>query len=98
MASIAAVMELQHADRRRSQDARNDQRSDTRLHDDALMERILGNMSTTPWEEVLRRIASLPDIRRGKVLNIRGRIMEGTYEAADRLDGVIDRVLDAITA
>jgi hypothetical protein len=98
MARIAAVMELQPTDRRRSQDAGNDQRSDARLHDDVLMERILGNMSATPWEEVLRRITSLPDIRRGKVLNIRRRIMEGTYEVANRLDGATDRVLEAITA
>jgi hypothetical protein len=42
------------------------------------------------------RITFLPDIRRDKVLNIRRQLTEGTYEVADRLDGAIDRVLEAI--
>jgi len=61
------------------------------------MEQILVNMSSTPWEEVLKRIASSPHIRRGKVLSIRRQIAEGTYEIEDRLDGAIDGVLEAIT-
>ena len=58
------------------------------------MEQILEDLNTTPPEEVLQRIASSPDIRRGKVLTIRRRITEGTYEVAGRLDRVIDRVLE----
>ena len=61
------------------------------------MEQILENMRSTPWEEVLKRIASSPHIRRGKVLSIRRQITEGTYEIEDRLDGAIDGVLEAIT-
>ena len=98
MARIAAVMELQPTDRRRSQDARNHQGRDAPLNDDVSMEQTLGNMSATPWDEELKRIASLTDIRRGKVLNIRRQISEGTYEVGDRLDGAIDRILEAITA
>jgi hypothetical protein len=98
MARIAAVMELQPTDRRRSQDARYDQRRDISPNGDVLMERILENMNTTPQEEVLKRITSLPDIRRGKVLDIRRQLTEGTYEVADRLHRAIDRVLEAITA
>jgi anti-sigma28 factor (negative regulator of flagellin synthesis) len=60
------------------------------------MEQILENMNTTPQEEALMRITSLPDIRRDKVLDIRRQLTEGTYEVADRLDGAIDRVLEAI--
>jgi len=90
-------MELQPIDLRRSQDARNDLGRDAPLNDDILMGRILGNMSTTPWEEVLKRITSLPDIRRDKVLDIRRQIADGAYEVADRLDRAIDRVLEAIT-
>lgn len=63
-----------------------------------LMERILGNMNATPQEEVLKRIASLPNIRRGKVLRIRRQVAEGTYEVADRLDEATDRILEAVTA
>jgi anti-sigma28 factor (negative regulator of flagellin synthesis) len=98
MATIAAVMELQPTDRRKSQDAGNDQGRDASPNGDVLMERILENMNTTPQEEVLKKITSLPDIRRGKVLDIRRQLTEGTYEVADRLGRVIDRVLEAITA
>ena len=61
------------------------------------MEQTLENMSATPREKVSRRIASLPDTRRNKVLDIRRRIAEGTYEIADRLDKAVDQVLEAIT-
>jgi len=46
----------------------------------------------------LKRIAFLPLIRQGKVLDIRRQITDGTYELADRLDKAIDRVLEALTA
>jgi anti-sigma28 factor (negative regulator of flagellin synthesis) len=94
MARIAAVMELQPTDRRKSQDAGNNRRRDASPNDDGLMEQILENMSSTPGEEVLKKIASSPHIRRGKVLSIRRQITEGTYEVAGRLDRVIDRVLE----
>ncbi len=97
MATIAAVTELQPTDRRRSQSAGHDQGRDTSPTCDALLEHILENMNTTPQEEALRRITSLPDIRRDKVLDIRRQLTEGTYEVADRLDEAIDRVLEAIT-
>ena len=63
-----------------------------------MIEQILENLNTTPQEEVLQRIASLPRTRRDKVLDIRRQLTEGTYEVADRLDRAIDRVLEAITA
>jgi len=62
------------------------------------MERILDNMNTTSQEEVVKKIASLPEIRRHKVLDIRRQITEGTYEVVDRLDIVIDRVLETIAS
>ena len=98
MARIATQMELPLTDRRRPQEAGNDQGRDASPNGDALMERILGNMNATLQEEVLKRIASLPRTRRDKVLDIRRQIVEGTYEVADRLEGTIDRVLAAITA
>jgi len=98
MTRKAAVMELQLADPRRSQDAGNDQGRNTPPSGDTLMERILGNMNSTPQEEVLKRIASLPDIRRGKVLRIHRQVTEGTYQIANRLDEAMDRVLEVITA
>ncbi len=98
MADMAAVIELHPTVRRRSQDAENDRRRDASPNGDVLMERILENLNVTSQEEVLKRIASLPDIRRGKVLSIRRHITDGTYEVADRLDGAMDRILEAITA
>ncbi|MEN6426661.1 MAG: flagellar biosynthesis anti-sigma factor FlgM [Phycisphaerales bacterium] len=98
MARIAALMERPLTDHRKPQEAGNDQGRDASPNGDALMERILGNMNATPQEEVLKRIASLPRTRRDKVLDIRRQIVEGTYEVADRLEGTVDRILDAITA
>jgi hypothetical protein len=58
---------------------------------------ILGNRNTPSQEEALKRIASLPLTRQGKVLDIRHRIAKGTYEMADRLDEAMDRVPEALT-
>jgi len=99
MAHLAAVMELLPTDHRKSQDARNnDPGGGASPNRDALMERILGNMKATPQEEVLKRIAFLPNIRRGKVLRVRRQVTDGTYEVANRLDEAMDHVLEAITA
>jgi len=62
------------------------------------MQQILEDLSITPQEAVLTKIASLPRARQDKVLSIRRQLTEGTYAVADRLDRVIDRVLEAITA
>ncbi len=97
MARIAALMELQPANRRKSQEARNDQGRDTSPDGDVLMEQILEDLSTTSQEEALKQIASLPRTRQDKVLDIRRQLAEGTYEAADWLDIAMDRVLEAIT-
>ena len=98
MAKIAALMEPPPADRRRSQEARKDQGRDAPPNGSVLMEQIFEDLSTKPQEEVLKRIAFLPDIRRGKVLNIRRQITKGAYEVTSRLDRAIDRILEAITA
>ncbi len=96
MARIALLMERQPGDRREFQEVWHNQGRDISLKGDGLMERILRRISTTPQEEVLKKIAPLAGIRRHKVLDIRRRIAEGTYDAADRLDGVVERVLEAI--
>jgi anti-sigma28 factor (negative regulator of flagellin synthesis) len=97
MATLVEMPELQSTDRRKSQDAGNNQGRDASPNDDVSMEQMLENMSSTPWEDVLKRIACSPDIRRGKVLSIRRQITEGTYEIEDQLDGAMDGVLEAIT-
>ena len=98
MARIAALGELQPAHRRTSQKVRNDPGRDTSPGDDVLMQQILEDLSTTPQEPVLTKIASLPRTRQDKVLDIRRQLTEGTYTVADRLDMAIDRVLEAIPA
>jgi len=94
MVRVQALSGLPSADRRRSQDARNDQGREASPNGDALT---LGNRNTTSQEEALRRIASLPPNRQGKVLDIRRRIADGTYEVADRLDEALDRALESLT-
>jgi hypothetical protein len=98
MARTAALMELRPTDRRKPQDGRYDQGCDTSPDGDVLMEHILENMNATPPEEVLKRVTSLPPNRQATVVSIRRQLTRGTYEVAGRLDRVIDRVLEAITA
>jgi hypothetical protein len=62
--------------------------------DDLVMERILESISTTPLGQVLRRIASLPEVRQDKVLDVRQQLTEGKYQLNERLDAALERVLD----
>ncbi|HSW00719.1 MAG TPA: flagellar biosynthesis anti-sigma factor FlgM [Sedimentisphaerales bacterium] len=65
---------------------------------DMVMEQILDNIHHTPLGQVLKRIASLPDVRRKKVLQLRRQITEGKYDVADRLDMALDKVLEDLIA
>jgi hypothetical protein len=98
MATLTEMPNLNSTDRRELRNARNTGRCDTPPRGDVLMKQILEKMSSTPWDEVLRRIACSSHIRRGKVLHIRRQIAQGTYEIDDRVDGAADRVLEAIIA
>ncbi len=62
--------------------------------DDLLMEQILDNMNTTPIGQVLKKIASLPDVNRQKVLRVRRQLTEGRYNLNERLDQALEKVLD----
>jgi hypothetical protein len=61
---------------------------------DMVMEQILDNIHHTPLGQVLKKIASLPEVRRQKVLRLRRQITEGRYDLADRLDMAMDKVLE----
>ena len=98
MARARALSRHLSTDRRRSQDAGNDQGQDASPNRDIWVEQVLENQHTTSQEEALKRIASLPHILQGKVLDIRRQIADGTYEVADRLDQSIDRILESLTA
>lgn len=69
------------------------------LTDDAdlLMENILENINKTPLGQVLKKIASLPEVRRKKVLGVRQQLTEGLYDFNDRLDIAIDKVIEDLT-
>jgi hypothetical protein len=65
---------------------------------DLIMEQILENLNTTPIGKVLKRVASLPDGRREKVLDVRQQLTEGKYEFNEYLDVALDKVLEDLTA
>lgn len=65
--------------------------------DDMLMEHILENINKTPIGQVLKKIASLPEIRQEKVLDVRSRINQGDYDLNERLDMALEKVLDDFT-
>ncbi len=65
---------------------------------DLLMEQILENINTTPIGKVLKKIATLPEVRKEKVLDLRQRLGKGDYQLNERLDVALDRVLEDLTA
>ncbi len=62
--------------------------------DDLTMEQILDNLNHTPLGQVLKRIASMPEVRRNKVLKVRRSLSRGQYELNDRLDRALERVFE----
>lgn len=66
------------------------------LDDDMLMEHILENINSTPIGQVLKKIASLPEVRQDKVLDVRRKLTEGQYDLNERLDIALEKVLDDI--
>jgi len=62
------------------------------------MEQILNNIQSTPLGIVLKRIASLPEVRQEKVLRVRRQITQGRYDLTDRLDLALEKVLEDLTA
>jgi hypothetical protein len=65
---------------------------------DLLMEQILENINTTPIGQVLKKIASLPEVRKEKVLDLRQQLSKGDYSLNERLDVALDKVLEDLTA
>lgn len=59
-----------------------------------VMEQILENIHKTPIGQVLKKIASLPEVRRNKVLDVRRRLTEGRYDLNERLDFALEKVLE----
>lgn len=70
---------------------------DLAADEDLIMEQILENMQTTPIGQVLKKIASLPEVRRAKVLDVRRQLTEGKYDLNERLDVALEKVLEDLT-
>ncbi len=66
------------------------------VDDDLVMEQILQNMNSTPLGQVLKKIASLPEVRRQKVLTVRRQLTDGQYDINSRLDAALDKVLEKL--
>ena len=66
--------------------------------EDIMMEQILENIHTTPIGQLLNKIASLPEVRQEKILDVRQQLTEGRYDVNGRLDLAIDRVLENLTS
>jgi hypothetical protein len=64
---------------------------------DLLMEQILENINNTPIGQVLKKIASLPEVRKEKVLDLRQQLIKGKYQLNERLDIALDKVLEDLT-
>ena len=65
--------------------------------EDLLMEQILENINTTPIGQVLKKIASLPEVRKEKVLDVRQQLTEGKYDLNKRLDIALEKALEDLT-
>lgn len=65
--------------------------------EDLLMEQILENINTTPLGQVLKKIASLPEVRKDKVLDVRQQLTDGKYELNERLDIALEKVLNDLS-
>jgi len=62
--------------------------------EDLIMEQILENINATPIGKVLKKIASLPEVRKEKILDVRRQLTEGKYDLNKRLDVALDKVLE----
>lgn len=66
--------------------------------EDVIMEEILKNINNTPVGQVLKKIASLPEVRKKKILDLRQQLTEGKYDLNKRLNIALDKVLEDLTA
>jgi len=76
------------------QRCRLDEELDT--NDDTVPDEILENISSTPIGKLLGKIASLPETRKEKILNVRQQLNQGEYDVTSRLDVALDKVLEEL--
>jgi len=68
------------------------------LNDDVLAEEILNNITGTPIGQLLKEIASLPEMRKEKIYNIRRQLNRGQYDVNGLLDIALDKVLEELVS
>ncbi len=90
--------DFEHKRRDDLQPDTNENIDDLTVEQDVLMEQILDNINHTPLGQVLKKIASLPEVRCQKVMSARRRISQGEYELDECLDRAMERVLEDLTA
>ena len=74
---------------------RHDEQFDPLAYEDDLtMEQILDNLNHTPLGRVLKRIASMPQARQQKVLEVRRSLSQGRYQINERLDRALEKVFE----
>ena len=76
----------------------NPERGNPAPDEDIMMEHIIENIHTTPIGQLLKKIASLPEVRQEKILDVRQKLTEGKYDVNEHLDVAIDRVLEHLTS
>jgi anti-sigma28 factor (negative regulator of flagellin synthesis) len=89
MTKIATLATIRPTDHRKQRNRKKNTSPDGHV----LMKQIMQSLRTTPRDEMLKRVISLPKNRRSKVLSIRRRIKDGTYQIDNRLDITVDRFL-----
>ena len=63
---------------------------------DILAEEMLKNVNSTPIGKLLKRIATMPEIRKEKVTNVRKQLNQGNYDVENRLDLALDIVIEEL--
>ena len=63
---------------------------------DILAEEMLKNVNATPIGKLLKRIATMPEIRKEKVTNVRKQLNQGNYDVENRLDLALDIVIEEL--
>ncbi len=57
---------------------------------------LLESMNSTPLGRLLKLIATLPEVRREKVVHLRERLHQGNYDEQEYLDEALDRVIEEL--
>lgn len=59
-------------------------------------EELLESINSTPLGQLLKIIATMPEVRREKVIDLRDRLNQGHYDEQEYLDEALDRVLEEL--